>query len=222
MLSTQQEDGARIINDENLPYPYPARKLPLLTDLSFASLGWINRAAQAVGSDRFVETARRARFYIREATGHAITPAEAAVMEGLSATVDALDEADAEARALLGEAVSGLSEAFATDVVEYLQSADQVCGSAKGDEMGELRVTWGDSDRRAGTTSVHKSVSRPGTVWVVVVNRQRVDEWRALWYFGTRELAEDGKRRAVGRDGNGGRVLEAAVVEGRAYFRGSL
>lgn len=84
--------------------------------------------------------------------------------------------------------------------------------------MGELRVAWGGSDRKAGTTSVHKSVVRPGPVWVVIVKRERVDEWRAMWYFGTGELAEEHRPRAIGLDGNGGRVLEAEIAEGRAYL----
>jgi hypothetical protein len=86
--------------------------------------------------------------------------------------------------------------------------------------MGELRVSWGDSDRKASGPSVDKSVNRPGRVWVVVVKRMRVDEWRAMWYFGTRELAEDGARRALGYDGNGGIVIDADVAEGRAYLAG--
>ena len=183
--------------------------------LSFAGLGWINRAARAVGSDRFDETVRRARFYIDEARAHALTPAEVAVIDGLSATADAVVRADADARVVLGESVSEMAETFAADVAQFLQTADEPCGE------GELRVTWGQSDRKAGTSSVHKSVERPGPVWVVVVKRERVDEWRAMWYFGTRELADDGARRALGRNGNGGRVLETDVVEGRAYVRGA-
>lgn len=84
--------------------------------------------------------------------------------------------------------------------------------------MGELRVTWGDSDRKAGTTSVHKSVDRPGSVWVVVVKRERVPEWSAMLYFGTRQLAEDASRGVIGHDDGGGKVLEARVEEGRAYL----
>jgi hypothetical protein len=41
-----------------------------------------------------------------------------------------------------------------------------------------------------------------------------------MWYFGTRELAQDGARRALGRIGHGGEVLETDVVEGRAYLKG--
>lgn len=87
---------------------------------------------------------------------------------------------------------------------------------------GELRVTWGDSDRKAGTTSVHNSVDRPGPVWVVITRRERVPEWRAMWFFGTRELAEEGAQRALATDtgsGNGGKILETAVAEGRAYLK---
>ncbi len=184
-------------------------------EFSFAALGWINRASQAVGSDRFVETVHRARFNIDAAAAYAVTPAETAVLEGLSATLEAVVQADSEARALLGEAFSELAEAFTADVDLFLQTSNEPSG------MDELRVTWGRSDRKAGTTSVHKSVERPGPVWVVVVKRERVDEWRAMWYFGTRELAEDGARRVLGRIGYGGEVLETDVVEGRAYLKGS-
>jgi hypothetical protein len=55
---------------------------------------------------------------------------------------------------------------------------------------------------------------------VVVVKRERIDQWRAMWYFGTRELAQDGARRALGRTGQGGEVLETDVVQGRAYLKG--
>ena len=184
-------------------------------EFSFATLGWINRAAQAVGSDRFVETVHRATFNIDATAAYAVTPAEMAVLEGLSATLEAVIQADSEARALLDEAVSELAEAFTADVDQFLQTSNEPSG------MDELRVTWGSSDRKAGGRSVHRSVERPGPVWVVVVKRERVNEWRAMWYFGTRELAEDGARRALGRIGHGGEVLETDVAEGRAYLQGS-
>jgi hypothetical protein len=214
VLSTPHTEGAHINNDKKLPWPYPPRRHPPLMEFSFAALGWINRAARAVGSDRFVETVHRARFNIDGAAAYAVTPAEMAVLEGLSATLDAVVQADAEARALLGEAVSELAEAFAADVDQFLQTTDDPS------DTGELRVTWGSSDRKAGGTSVHKSIERPGPVWVVVVKRERIDQWRAMWYFGTRELAEDGAQRALGRVGQGGEVLETDVVEGRAYLKG--
>jgi hypothetical protein len=215
VLSTPHTEGAQINNDKKLPWPYPPRRHPPLMEFSFAALGWINRAAQAVGSDRFVETVHRARFNIDAAAAYAVTPADMAVLEGLSATLEAVIQADSEARALLGEAFSELAEAFTADVDQFLQTTDDPS------DTGELRVTWGSSDRKAGGRSVHRSVERPGPVWVVIVKRERVGEWRAMWYFGTRELAEDGARRALGRFGNGGEVLETDVVEGLAYLKGN-
>lgn len=75
-------------------------------DLSFAALGWLNRAAQAAGSIRFTETARRARFYLVQAARHATTPAELAVITGLTASLEGLTKADADAKELLLESLS--------------------------------------------------------------------------------------------------------------------
>ena len=95
-------------------------------DLSFAALGWLNRCAQAAGSDRFDETARRSRFYINTAAGHAHTPAELAIVTGLTTTLDALVVADAEARALLADSVSTIADACATEVTHLLESIEGV------------------------------------------------------------------------------------------------
>lgn len=107
-------------------------------------------------------------------------------------------------------------------VLRYWLTGRLARGVEPSPATGELRVTWGDSDRKAGTTSVHNSVDRPGPVWVVITRRERVPEWRAMWFFGTRELAEEGAQRALATDtdtGNGGKILETAVAEGRAYFK---
>lgn len=93
-------------------------------DLSFASLGWLHRSAQAVGSDRFAEAVTRSRFYLDKAAGHAVTPAEAAVITGLAAAVDALIQADADARRLLGDSVTGIADACAAEVAQMLENIE--------------------------------------------------------------------------------------------------
>lgn len=82
----------------------------------------------------------------------------------------------------------------------------------------ELRVSCGNSDRRVGTTSVWKGITEPGPVWVVEVQRTRVPEWFAMWYFPTEEEAHANRLRAIGHEGNGGRVLDARVAKGVAYL----
>lgn len=89
-------------DDASLPDPRP--RLPsALMDHSFAALGWLNRGTQAVGSIRFPECVRRVQFYLRKAAARAETPAERAVVQGLSASLDALIHADAQARELLDD-----------------------------------------------------------------------------------------------------------------------
>ena len=78
---------------------------PPMTDLTFAALGWLNRAAQAVGAIRFTESIKRARFYLERAASHAVTPAEVAVITGLTSSLQGLIQADADARALLEESL---------------------------------------------------------------------------------------------------------------------
>ena len=56
-------------NPFNLPNPYPCAH-PVLRELSFAALGYLSRAADAAGSDRFDETIVRARFYLAKAASH--------------------------------------------------------------------------------------------------------------------------------------------------------
>lgn len=81
-------------------------------DHSFAALGWLHRAAQAVGANRFTESTTRARFYLEKAAGHAVTPAEVAVITGLTSSLQGLNQANAEARALLEESLSDFDAAF--------------------------------------------------------------------------------------------------------------
>ena len=98
-------------NDENLPDPRPVTITPLM-EVSFAALGWLNRAAQAVGSIRFTEAVTRSRFYLDRARKIAATPAELAVITGLAASQRGLIEADAQARELLEESLSDFDAVF--------------------------------------------------------------------------------------------------------------
>ena len=100
------------LNDQNLPDPRPPLHHPPMMDLSFAALGWLNRAAQAVGSPRFTEAVTRSRFYLERARGHAFTPAECALITGLASSLQGLIEADVEARRLLEESLSEFDATF--------------------------------------------------------------------------------------------------------------
>lgn len=113
---------------DRMPNPRPPVKHPPLMDLSFAALGWVNRAAQAVGSDRFAESVNRSRFYIARAEEHAATPAERAVIEGLYFSVDLIIEANAKARTMLAESCQEMAVA---DLVEFTERID---GPATDDE----------------------------------------------------------------------------------------
>jgi hypothetical protein len=124
-LSTHHQNGADISNDNSLPCPYPSPKVPPLLSHSFAALGWIGRAGQAVGSDRFAEAVTRASFNIDQCAIYVHTPAEKAVLEGLLGMVDGVVRADAEARELLGDSVSGMADLCADEVVQVLESAGE-------------------------------------------------------------------------------------------------
>jgi hypothetical protein len=91
----------------------------------FASLGWVIRSAHAVGADRFDEAARRARNTIARCEVHIVTPAERAVLDGLSASLDAVIRDDLETRQLLGELVSGIPEVCADEAAQVLGSAGE-------------------------------------------------------------------------------------------------
>lgn len=82
----------------------------------------------------------------------------------------------------------------------------------------ELRVKCGGSDRSVRSTSVWRSITKAGPVWVVEVRRSRMPEWFAMWYCPTKAEAEANVERAIGRDGNGGVVEDARVTEGLAYW----
>lgn len=91
-------------------------------ELSFAGLGWVLRAAGAVGSDRFAECITRARFNIGQAGTYAVTPADKQVLVAMTAMLDALDCADADAREVLGEAASTMLSAIVPDDLAGLES----------------------------------------------------------------------------------------------------
>ena len=93
-------------------------------ELSFAALGWLNRSAQAVGSEKFVETVQRSRFNIGKAAGYAATPAELAIITGLTTSLDTLIQADADARHVLGDSVSGIPDACAAEIAQLLETAE--------------------------------------------------------------------------------------------------
>lgn len=123
VLSIPPTEGSAPIN--HLPSPLPVFRHPALMDL-FAALGWLCRSAQAVGSDRFAETARRSGFYLDKAASNAHTPAELAVITSLTASQDALILADADARELLANSVVGITDACATEVAQLLDNIEGV------------------------------------------------------------------------------------------------
>ena len=111
-MSTLQQRGSLISHEESLPNPFPPLQHPPMMDLSFAALGWLNRAAQAAGAIRFTESVERARFYLEKAASHAVTPAEVAVITGLTSSLQGLIQANADARALLEESLSEFDAAL--------------------------------------------------------------------------------------------------------------
>jgi len=111
--------------DNSLPDPrFSFRRQPPLLDHTFSVLGWIHRATRAVGSERFAETISRAEFYFAQASQHARTPGDAALLIGLNVAIDELIAANAQARVLLADSVSGMDAAEATEFVELAEQAD--------------------------------------------------------------------------------------------------
>ena len=107
-----------------LPNPRPTAYHPPLMELSFAALGWLNRTAQAVGSDRFAESANRCRFYLARAEEHVFTPAEQSVIEGMRHALELLLADNARTRTLLAESCTGMLASDAAEFVELCESED--------------------------------------------------------------------------------------------------
>lgn len=99
---------------------------PPLMNNSYAALGWCHRAANAVGSDRFAETVRRASFYVEQVARLATTPGEKAILAGLLTTLDGLITANAQARVLLAESVTGMNAADATEFIELVEGEEDI------------------------------------------------------------------------------------------------
>lgn len=98
---------------------------PPLMNNSYAALGWCHRAANAVGSDRFPETVRRAAFYVEQVSRLATTPGERSILAGLAIALDELVIADVQARQVLADSVSGMNAAEATEFVELVESGEE-------------------------------------------------------------------------------------------------
>lgn len=112
------------MNEDQLPNPRPPLQHPPLMDLSFAALGWLNRAVQAVGSERFAETVWRTGFYIDRAEEHVFTPSEQAIIEGLRHGLALLIVVDVQARTLLAESCAGMLASDAAEFVELVENGD--------------------------------------------------------------------------------------------------
>lgn len=112
------------MSDDALPNPRLPRQHPPLMDVSFAALGWLHRAAQAVGSDRFFEALDRAQFYLDRTAELAQTPAERALLAGLLVTATGLRGEDRCARTLLDASCAGMDAVVATEFVEMCEAAD--------------------------------------------------------------------------------------------------
>jgi hypothetical protein len=85
-----------------------------------------------------------------------------------------------------------------------------------------LKVTYGNQrGRRITDHSVTPGdyvVGEP--CYVIVVKRQRVQQWRAMWYFPTQAQAEAAVARAWAHHKDtdqGGRLLDVRVAEGRVF-----
>ena len=112
--------------DDDIPEPLPqSRRRAPFVDLSFSTLGWLNRSTQAVGADRFFECLERAQFYLERTAALAATPAERAIVAGLTLSLSALIDTDRTARKLLQESCSGMDAAEATEFIEMCETADE-------------------------------------------------------------------------------------------------
>lgn len=111
-------------NLPELPDPRPPQRHPLLMDVSFACLGWLNRAAQAVGSERFFESLERAQFYLDRTQSCVSTPAERAVWQGLYEALGGLIDADRAARRTLAESCQEMAVADIAEFVELAENQD--------------------------------------------------------------------------------------------------
>lgn len=56
--------------------------------------------------------------------GHAATPTETAIVNGLVASVDALNQADASARQLISDWVSAIGDACAAELDQLLETTE--------------------------------------------------------------------------------------------------
>lgn len=110
--------------DEDMQEPKPMRSVYPMADLSFATLGWINRSARAIGANRFFECLERAQFYLERTIATAQTPAERAIVYGLAEMMARIIDADREAREMLKESCSGMDAADATEFVEMCEAAE--------------------------------------------------------------------------------------------------
>ena len=111
--------------DSGFPDPRISyRPQPPILDHSYAVLGWLHRASHAVGSDRFAETVDRTTFYLGRFMEHVGTPGEKAILSGLLVAIDELITANAQARVVLAESVSGMDAAEATEFVELIESEE--------------------------------------------------------------------------------------------------
>lgn len=106
-----------------LPNPRVGKHPPLM-EHSFAALGWLQRAAQAVGSARFAESLDRAAFYLDKTAAHAHTPGEQAVLAGLWSALSNLTDADTQARTLLAHGCGGMAAADAAEMVERIENPE--------------------------------------------------------------------------------------------------
>lgn len=77
------------------------------------------------------------------------------------------------------------------------------------------------STRRAGTTSVHGSIERPGECWAVETRRDRITHSAIAWYFWNREDADrrvdEVNTGTVFWKDSGQRNYDARVVRAMAY-----
>ncbi len=87
----------------HLPVP-PHLRHPPRVELTFISLAWMHRLADAVGSESFAENRKRALHYLAHAESRVSTPAERIVVEGLYFTLELLVEEDKRVRSLVAAA----------------------------------------------------------------------------------------------------------------------
>lgn len=110
--------GPDDLPDHRPPDRHPAQRF-------LAAVGWLCRAADAVGSPRFAETHVRASICVDMAADVADTPARKVVVRALADAVMSLASVDSAVRSLLQDSVSGMDALIANTFVWFVENSGE-------------------------------------------------------------------------------------------------